>query len=279
MTESNSIKRKLYLWVNQALYLGVMPVHHREYAILSDRLIVSLKGNIQITLENGDQITSRTCLVKTGINLAKSNVNTNNAVMATYYLAPLTQDYSALESIMSCATNGLHYDHPEEEVLVQTLLKLRETSTEPDQAFTMLRKLIVPPHLKNHTFREYDERVVEVVYQIRATVSENLSVKKFAEGVNLSESRLEKLFKDQLGIPITKYRLRYRVSIGIVHLALGKSITKAALAAGFASSSHFSKSYSAINGIPPSETFFKPPHLNVLISEEVLNKPKKYSVR
>ena len=278
MTELNSIKRKLYLWVNQGLYLGATPVHRREYAILSDRLIVSLEGDIQITLESGEKITSRSCLVKTGINFIKPNVNTNNAVIATYYLAPLTQDYSAIESIMTCATNGLHYGHPEEENLVKTLLKIREAPTDAGQAFAMLRKLMVPPHLENKVFKEYDARIVEVVHRIRANVSENLSLKKFAEGVNLSESRLEKLFKDQLGIPITKYRLRYRVSIGIVHLALGKSITKAALAAGFSSSSHFSKSYSAINGITPSETFFKPPYLNVLISDEVLNKPKKQSV-
>jgi AraC-like DNA-binding protein len=277
MTELTSIRRKLYLWANEALYLGVMPVHHREHTILSDRLIVSLQGDIQITLENGNKIISRACLVKAGINFVKYNINTNNAVMAIYYIAPLTQDYSALESIMSYAKNGLHYDHPEEEYLVQTLLKLRETSIDPEQAFTMLRKLIVQPHLEHHTFKQFDERIIEVVHRIRATVSENLSLKKFAESVHLSESRLEKLFKDQLGIPITKYRLRYRVSIGIVHLALGQSITKAALAAGFASSSHFSKSYSAINGISPSETFFKPPYLNVLISDEILNKPKIFN--
>lgn len=271
MTELNLISRKLYIWINQMLYLGITPAPHREHAIVSDKLIISIEGTIKITLENGNKVISRTCLVKAGINFEKCNIDTNKAVVAIYYLPTLTQDYSALESIMSYARTGVHYNHSEEDDLVKTLLKIRANSTTPKQAFTMLRKLIILPHLKNNTFKEFDHRIIEVARQIRTTVSENLSLKKFADDVHLSESRLEKLFKDQIGIPITKYRLKYRVFIGIIHLALGQSITEAALAAGFASSSHFSKSFSAINGIPPSETFLKPPYLNVLIADEVLN--------
>lgn len=271
MTELNSISRKLYIWINQMLYLGITPVPYREHAIVSDKLIISLEGAMEITLEGGEKITSRTCLVKAGINFEKSNINTNNAVMAIYFIAPITQDYSALESIMSYARNGVHYNHPEEDILIQSLLEIRNTLTSPEKAFTLLRKLIVQPHLENHRFREFDERIVEVIRQIRTNVSENITLKKFADDVHLSESRLEKLFKDQTGIPITKYRLKYRVFIGIIHLALGRSITEAALAAGFASSSHFSKSFSAINGIPPSETFLKPPYLHILIADEVLS--------
>jgi AraC-like DNA-binding protein len=271
MTELNSINRKLYIGNNQLLYLGTAPDRHREHAIVSDKLMISLQGIIHITLDNGDEITSRTCLVKAGTNFEKSSINVNSAVMAIYYLEPLTQDYPALESNMSYARVGVHFDHPEEDVLIQTLLKIRETLISPEQAFKMLREFIVHPQLEHLTFKEFDSRIIEVVDQIRTTVSENLSLITFAQDVHLSESRLEKLFKDQVGVPITKYRLRYRVFIGIIHLASGQTITEAALAAGFASSSHFSKSFSSINGVPPSEAFFKPPFLNVLIADEVLN--------
>ena len=89
---------------------------------------------------------------------------------------------------------------------------------------------------------------------------------------------LEKLFKDQIGVPITKYRLRYRVFIGIIQLALGRSVTEAALTAGFASSAHFSKSFTAINGIPPSTTFLKPPYLEVLIAREIVETMNTHSI-
>ncbi len=271
MTELNPISRKLYIWVNQLLYIGTTPEAHREHAIVSDKLMVSLQGTLKIVQDNGDEISSRTCLVKAGTDFNKDNIIANNAVMAIYYLAPLTQDYPALRSVMSYARNGVHYGHPDEDRLIQTLLTIRDTSIEPEQTYNMLRTLIIQPHLAQYIFKEFDPRIIEVVRKIRATVSENVSLNKFAQDVYLSESRLEKLFKDQVGVPITRYRLRYRVFIGIIHLATGQSITEAALAAGFASTSHFSKSFSSINGVPPSAAFFNPPFLHVLIADEILN--------
>jgi hypothetical protein len=137
MTALYPISRKLYIWVNQMLYLGISPVPYREHAIVSDKLIISLEGAMEITLDNGDKTTSRTCLVQAGINFEKANINTNNAVMAIYFIAPLTQDFCALESIMSYARNGVHYDHPEEDVLIDSLLEIRNTSINQEKAFTM----------------------------------------------------------------------------------------------------------------------------------------------
>jgi len=243
---------------------------YREHQVVSDKLMVCLQGKMMITLENGSKINTRTCLVKAGATFNNQYIDANNATMAIYYLAPLTQDYSALESLMLKALEGLHYNHPQEASLIQQLLNIRNESLSPEQAYILLRDFIVQPALQNILFREFDTRIIEVIQRIRDTVSENLNVNEFAEAVHLSESRLEKLFKEQIGIPITKYRLRYRVFIGILQLALGQSITDAALAAGFASSAHFSKSFSAINGIPPSTTFLKPPFLEVLIAHEAM---------
>ncbi|MFT6836294.1 MAG: AraC-like DNA-binding protein [Francisellaceae bacterium] len=269
MAELESIRRKLYIGINQSLYLGLKFVPHKDHAIVSDKLIVSLRGNIKITLNNGNQILSRSCLLKAGVSFENAKVNMDNAVMAVYYLAPLTQDYPALESTMTYATDGLHYNHPEQDGLIAMLVNIRDTPTTPEQAYAQLRQFIIKPHQENVIIKQFDKRIIQVVCEIRSTTNENLSLREFAQNVCLSESRLEKLFKEQMGIPITRYRLRYRVWIGIIHLALGRSITEAALAAGFASTAHFSKSFSAINGIPPSETFFKPPHLEVLIDEQV----------
>jgi len=261
---------KLHIWSNQLLFLGVSHIPYREHQIVSDKLMVSIQGNIIITLDNGNKITTRSCLVKAGTTFDKQYIDATKATMAIYYLAPLTQDYSALENLMHKALAGLHYNHPQEDLLIHQLLNIRDNALPPEQAYRILRDLIVQPELQSVIFREFDTRVIAVIQRIRETVSENLSVKEFAEAVYLSESRLEKLFKEQIGVPITKYRLRYRVFIGIIQLALERSITDAALAAGFASSAHFSKSFSAINGIPPSTTFLKPPFLDVLIADEVL---------
>jgi AraC-like DNA-binding protein len=262
---------KLHIWPNQLLFIGVSPIPYRQHQVVSDKLMVSIQGEMLISLGDGKKVSTRTCLVQAGATFDDSYIDANGATMAIYYLAPLTQDYSALENLMLKALDGLHYKHPQEDRLIRQLLHIRNESLQPEEAYNLLRDFIVDPKLQSTVFREFDSRIIKVTQLIRETVRENLSVCELAEDVHLSESRLEKLFKEQMGVPITKYRLRYRVYIGIIQLALGSSVTDAALAAGFASTAHFSKSFSSINGIPPSTTFLKPPFLEVLIAQEILD--------
>lgn len=260
---------KLYIWTNQLLFIGVSHIPYRGHMVVSDKLMVCIEGEFRIKLKNGNWVNSRTCLVRAGIMLDDASISVDNATVAIYYLAPITQDYPALENLMPVANDGVNYQHPQEAQLIEQLLRIRDASLPPEQAYTVLRDLIIQPQFKNIIYKVFDPRIIETIQRIRETVSQNYTVKEFAEKVFLSESRLEKLFKEQIGVPITKYRLRYRVFVSIIHMALGQSVTDAALAAGFASSAHFSKSFSAINGIPPSDTFLKPPFLEVLIADEV----------
>jgi len=262
---------KLHIWSNQLLFIGASHIPYRDHQVVSDKLLISIEGEMTITLNNGDKVNTRSCVSKAGAVLTDQYIDANNATMAIYYLAPLTQDYPALAHEMIEAQRGLHYQHPQEDILIRSVLKIRDESLSPEAAYALLRDLIIRPENQSYVFREFDPRIIEVVKQVRETVRDNLTVRVFAEAVHLSESRLKKLFKEQIGVPISKYRLRYRVFIGIIQLALGQSITEAALAAGFASPAHFSKSFSAINGIPPSATFLKPPFLEVLIAKEVLD--------
>ncbi len=269
MTTLNTVNRKLYIWPNQILYLGINPTQYREHTIVSDKLIVCLQGEIIITLENGEKVSSRSCLLKTAPSFNKASINFNNATIAIYYLAPLTQDYSALKNVMRPAKNGVHYNHPDEDLLINDLITIRDTSVNPHDTLELLRKFITPPPFESIDYKPFDGRIIKVINRLRREIIENISLKDLAADVHLSESRLEKLFKEQIGIPITKYRLKYRVFIGILNLVNGSTITESAMAAGFASASHFSKSFTAINGITPSDAFMKKPRLQVLISDEL----------
>ena len=269
MTTLNKLNRKLYIWPNQILYLGINPTQYREHTIVSDKLIVCLEGEIIITLENGEKVTSRSCLLKTGPSFNKTSIHFNNATIAIYYLAPLTQDYSSLKNVMRPAKDGVYYNHPEENLLINDLIMIRNTTINPKDTLEILRKFIIPIPFKNIVYKPFDRRIIKVVNRLRREIIENTSLRDLAADVHLSESRLEKLFKEQIGIPITKYRLKYRVFIGILNLVNGSTITESAMAAGFASASHFSKSFTAINGITPSDAFIKKPRLQVLISDEL----------
>ena len=48
-------------------------------------------------------------------------------------------------------------------------------------------------------------------------------------------------------------------------MALGYSVTEAALLAGFSNSAHLSRCYRQVNGVTPSSTFLNPPYLNSVL--------------
>lgn len=262
---------KLYIWQRELLFLATARSRHRAHRSVQEKLILCLEGSLSVKLADGSRVHTGSCLISTGIAIDDDKINISNAVIAICFLAPFSQDYPALASLMTAVVPGIHIHHPNEQELIQTLLKVRDgPELSPDEAYNLTRDQVIPQDVSGLTFRQFDERVLEVARILRSTISENLTLGELADTVHLSESRLEKLFKDQAGIPITQYRLRYRLFVGTLLLAMGHSVTDAALAAGFSNSAHFSRSYSATNGLAPSTTFLKPPYLKTFIDERVL---------
>jgi AraC-like DNA-binding protein len=85
---------------------------------------------------------------------------------------------------------------------------------------------------------EYDDRIAAVLDHLRATPSPPPSIQDLTRIAHLSESRLQHLFRDQVGVPIRRYLLWHRYLTALSLLADGASVTRAAHAAGFADSAH-----------------------------------------
>jgi len=75
-----------------------------------------------------------------------------------------------------------------------------------------------------------------VLDHLRATPSPPPSIEDLTRIAHLSESRLQHLFRDQVGVPIRRYLLWHRYLTALSLLADGASVTRAAHAAGFADS-------------------------------------------
>ncbi|MBR5590704.1 MAG: helix-turn-helix transcriptional regulator, partial [Anaerotignum sp.] len=73
----------------------------------------------------------------------------------------------------------------------------------------------------------------------RREASEKITCRDVAEAVFLSESRFSHLFKEQVGMTFSAYLIYQRIMKVYTQVLDGKSITEAALAAGFSGSSHF----------------------------------------
>ena len=78
------------------------------------------------------------------------------------------------------------------------------------------------------------------------------AAEELAGELGISESRLMHLFKAGVGVPLRRYLLWERLRLVTTHVAAGDSLSAAALAAGFADSSHLSHRFRSMFGIPAS---------------------------
>jgi AraC-like DNA-binding protein len=78
------------------------------------------------------------------------------------------------------------------------------------------------------------------------------SVAIAAASAGLSASRFQHLFTREVGVPFRRYRGWQRLRGAIRAAASGLSLTDAAYAAGFADQAHFSRTFRATFGAPPS---------------------------
>ncbi len=239
---------RLYVWRRDILYLAASESQPGSHRVAHDKLLVAVAGRFRI--RSGDRWQhTRSCLLLTGQWQDPDLIDTSESITATWLLPPLSQTCTALGSIMTEVTPEIYMDHPNERALIAGLY---QAATEPSPSAAAVRRrlmaLLLPAHLRDRQFCEIDPRVIAVVRHIQQTATCNLPLAWFARKVGLSGSYLEKIFKAQTGLPITRYRLRYRIYLAAILLGMGYSITDAALRAGFASSSHFSRTYRALTG-------------------------------
>ncbi len=259
---------RLLVWSHDVLFLGTCPSRQEPYRTTQELMVVCLEGSLTIRPGRDAPVSTRSCLIPPGAWLDRTLIEGHKPVLGIYFLAPFSQDYPALASRMTHLGNGLYCHHQEETAVIRAMTEARNQPViTPGEARTLVRDILIPPALQGLTFREYDPRALTVARRIREDLHDTPSLNTLANEVNLSESRLEKLFKEQAGLPITQYRVRYRVFISTIIMALGYSITEAALLAGFSNSAHLSRCYRQVNGVTPSSTFLNRPYLDSVLDK------------
>lgn len=102
----------------------------------------------------------------------------------------------------------------------------------------------------------FDYRITQAISAIEALVSHSAaetSGAALAANVFLSESRFTHLFRQQTGLPLTRYLLWTRLLAGVEAVARGDNMTAAAHTAGFADLAHMSRTFRQTFGVVPSE--------------------------
>lgn len=102
---------------------------------------------------------------------------------------------------------------------------------------------------------QLDDRIARVIDLIEKKPDRKLSIPLLAESAELSESRLQHLFKEQTGISMKRYMLWKRMIDGIGFAAHGSDLTTAAFEAGFSDAAHMSRTFKEMFGINLSKIF------------------------
>jgi AraC-like DNA-binding protein len=117
--------------------------------------------------------------------------------------------------------------------------------------------------------RRLDARVTTVLNAIRGRDDLHISLESAAEKAFLSPSRFAHLFKEQVGLPFSRYMLWRKLTRAMVAIASERTISAAAHAADFADAAHLTRTFYQMVGMAPS----------VLMRGEFAEVPSPFDVR
>ena len=100
--------------------------------------------------------------------------------------------------------------------------------------------------------RTLDPRVTKVLNQIQSSDDLRVSLDDAAGMAFLSPSRFAHLFKQQVGLPYSRYMLWRKLTRAMVAIASERTIADAAHAAGFADAAHLTRTFYQMVGMAPS---------------------------
>ena len=88
--------------------------------------------------------------------------------------------------------------------------------------------------------------------QLDAQLDAPPGLEALAGQIGISPSRLRHMFKEQAGLPISRYVLWMRLRTALLHALEGASMTESAQAAGFSDAAHFTRTCRQMFGLPPT---------------------------
>jgi AraC-like DNA-binding protein len=252
----------LYLWDKRTLYIGPL-FESLKLSQGAATLVVSLDKPISFSMEGeAKTIECMSLLLPAGLSVT---IHTGDAIVANCNLDALGADFSGLTALMQDKHGKICYNLKQYADFQRVYQTLQVQQLDSESAYDLLDDLLEKRFSQFYPNHAIDSRVARVVEKIKQTADDNLSVDDLASLVNLSVPRLVQIFKKQTGVPMRRYRLWHRLFITAVEMASGGNLTEAAMNAGFTDSSHFSHTFKAMFGMPPTTILLQPNGLKIVI--------------
>jgi AraC-like DNA-binding protein len=240
--------RQGFLTTNGALYIGptLNSTTHISHAY---KIYFALYGQLTLQLADGSYLSPPDSIV-----VAPDHPHRtvdNGAVIAIFYLIPETTE-GRLTSRLNSGRGFFALRPAIVADLARQLTYFSRNGCSPAEAAEASRVLLTnltPAEGANNVF---DRRIKFLIEYLDSALDRRVTVPELAASVALSPSRVEHLFNEQVGIPICQYLLWRRLRRALNMFSAGKTLTEVAYDAGFADSSHLSRTFRRMVGISPS---------------------------
>lgn len=245
-----SARPEVWLWRDAMLYVGpsLDPDLHAGSVLC---LAVGLDADLSVERASELPVRARTVLIDPG---TLHRVRTDGSV-AFCYLDPRSGRAERCRDLMTPIGGGLATRHAHE----PAVLGLLRAPEGPDVEAGL--ELLAP-----RSPLAADPRVQSTLR--RLAVTPTTSAVELAQSVDLSRSRLLRLFTRDVGMPLRRYRTWSRVREVALSIRAGADLTRAAADAGFASPSHFSDAFRSMFGMPASRLLARGVRVHVVDQAE-----------
>ena len=258
----DAIPRKLYVGPRRVMYIGPSFdfSRHAHHAV---QLCIGINGPFDLILgEEETLVRVRGALIPPDLP-HQINASDNSIIMV--YLEPESSDYAFTITPDYTLERAVLW-HAQENSIALEIDSLLSADNEfsPSTLMALVFKFFA---LKANYLSLIDLRVKKVLHALNNSESGQCEIKKLEAISCLSRSRLQHLFREQIGIPIRRYSLWLRIRKVILLIQQGHNFTYSALSCGFTDSAHFSRIFKEMFGVPPKMLFSNHAAISIIVTE------------
>lgn len=236
-----------YLWEGGFLLTaraqGVVPTH-AHHAI---QIVVALDGAAAICGSDGEWREARGIVVRPD---AGHSFDCNGALGVMVFVDPECREGAWLATSLRQDITLVPEDR-----LDPIVPELRGLAEHPDgvsDIAALIRRCIHALRPGLAPVRRLDARVTTVLEAIRGSDDLRMSLDQAADTACLSSTRFAHLFREQVGLPFSRYMLWRKMTRAMVAVASEDTIAAAAHAADFADAAHLTRTFYQMVGMAPS---------------------------
>jgi AraC-like DNA-binding protein len=217
---------------------------HAHHAI---QVVIALDGCVAICGSDGKWRESRGIVVRPD---AEHSFDCNGALGVMVFVDPESSEGTWLST--SLRQDITIVPHTRLDAITTALRPFAEQPDETDDVTSLIRHCIYGLRPGVAPTRGLDSRVTTVLGAIRASDDLRLSLDQAADMAYLSSTRFAHLFKDQVGLPFSRYMLWRKLTRAMVAVASERTIAAAAHAADFSDAAHLTRTFYQMVGMAPS---------------------------